>query len=111
MLKMGGWFFNADEMKTMKVDAYKNSLVYWASYVTGAEERVPDEMKAYYLKWNSHFDNWKIRNIENFNAPKIKGDDMHENFIEQLKWLDEIGFKQADVFIKYHLWTLIGGQR
>jgi tRNA (cmo5U34)-methyltransferase len=111
LLKKNGWFFNADEMKTIYKEPYKNSLIYWANYVTASKSNVPGDLEPYYEKWNSHFDNWKLRNIDNFSLPKYKGDDLHENFIEQLKWLDEAGFKNHDVFVKYHLWNLIGGQK
>jgi hypothetical protein len=26
-------------------------------------------------------------------------------------WLTEIGFTQVDLFVKYHLWCIIGGQK
>ena len=111
LLNENGWFFNADEMKTMYKEPYKNSLIYWANYVTASKVIVPVELKPYYDKWNSHFDNWKLRNIDNFSLPKYKGDDLHENFIDQLNWLSDAGFKNQDIFVKYHLWNLIGGQK
>ena len=111
LLHENGWFFNADEMKTIYKEPYKNSLIYWANFVTASKDNLPKGLEPYYEKWNSHFDDWKLRNIENFNLPKYKGDDLHENFIEQLNWLGEAGFKNQDVFVKYHLWNLIGGQK
>jgi tRNA (cmo5U34)-methyltransferase len=111
LLKANGWFFNADEMKTIYKEPYKNSLIYWANFVTTSRDHVPKDLIQYYEKWNSHFENWKLRNIAHFNLPKYKGDDLHENFLEQLKWLGDTGFKNQDVFIKYHLWNLIGGQK
>jgi hypothetical protein len=95
----------------MYKEPYKNSLIYWANYVTSSKGIVPDELKPYYDKWNAHFDNWKLRNIDNFSLPKYKGDDLHENFIDQLNWLSEAGFRNQDIFVKYHLWNLIGGQK
>ncbi len=62
-LNRGGWFFNADEMKTIKKQPYKNSLVYWANYVIHAKESIPENLQTYYEKWNVHFENWKLRNI------------------------------------------------
>ena len=111
LLQKNGWFFNADEMRTMFKEPYKNSLIYWANFVEASKDNVPKDLELYYEKWNSHFDNWKLRNIENFSLPKYKGDDLHENFIEQLNWLGEAGYKNQDVFVKYHLWNLIGGQK
>jgi ubiquinone/menaquinone biosynthesis C-methylase UbiE len=111
LLNKSGWFFNADEMKTIHKQPYKNSLMYWADFVNSSEEKLPESLKPYYKKWNSHFDNWKTRNIENFSLPKYKGDDLHENFLDQLNWLSQAGFQNQDVFYKYHLWTMIGGQK
>ena len=47
----------------------------------------------------------------NFDVPKIKGDDLHESFIEQIEWLNKAGFMNSDVFVKYHLWAIMGGQK
>ena len=111
LLKHTGWFFNADEMKTINKEPYKNSLIYWANYVNSSKDKVPSDLQHFYEKWNLTFNGWKQRNIDNFGQPKFKGDDMHENFLDQLKWLGNIGFTNEDVFMKYHLWTLIGGQK
>jgi hypothetical protein len=44
-------------------------------------------------------------------VPKTKGDDIHESFVNQVDWLHEIGFTEADVYIKYHLWCAVGGRK
>jgi tRNA (cmo5U34)-methyltransferase len=111
LLNNGGWFFNADEMKTMKKQPYKNSLIFWANYVIHSKDKIPDDLQSYYEKWNVNFENWKLRNITNFDLPKYKGDDMHESFLDQLVWLHNAGFENEDIFMKYHLWGLIGGQK
>ncbi len=111
LLNDNGWFVNIDEMKTLSQEAYKNSLLYWAKFVDNAREGITDELMDYYDGWKNHFDNWRVRNIENFNTPKVKGDDLHEPFLDQIKWLQEAGFKNVDVFVKYHLWCLIGGSK
>ncbi len=109
LLNNNGWFINIDEMKTLTQEAYKNSLVYWVKFVDNAREGITDELMDYYNKWKNHFDNWRVRNIENIDTPKIKGDDLHESFLNQIRWLQEAGFKNVDVFVKYHLWCLIVG--
>ena len=111
VLNTEGWFFNIDEMKTISDAAYKNSLVRWVNFVLQQEKSIPAGKAGYYRKFRSHFDNWKIRNIDNIEIPKQKGDDLHEAFIDQVKWLLDAGFKNADVFLKYHLWSVIGGQK
>jgi len=57
------------------------------------------------------FNNWKERNIDNINLPKKEGDDIHESFLMQLDWLNEIGFQETDIFCKYFLWNMIGGKK
>jgi tRNA (cmo5U34)-methyltransferase len=111
ILADGGWFINIDEMKTLYEDSYLRSLHYWLKYVNDSEATISETDAHYYNKWKYHFDNWKTRNIDNMGEPKAKGDDLHEVFTLQMKWLKEIGFVNVDVFIKYHLWCAIGGQK
>ena len=67
--------------------------------------------RAYYRPLKEQFDNWKIRNLDNIDKPKTKGDDIHELFTDHLNWLNEIGYKNVDLFIEYHLWYVISGQK
>lgn len=110
-LKPEGWFFNIDEMKTIFNNSYKNSLYFWDDHVKAQKNQIEERKIKYYEEWVKHFERWKERNIINFGAPKEKGDDIHESFLDHLKWFNELGFKNSDIFIKYHLWSLIGGQK
>jgi len=110
-LKPGGWFVNIDEMKTIYPDAYFNSLRYWERYCEEQGLRVKGAFMERYRKWRKHFQQWKERNINGLNMPKVKGDDIHESFILQMAWLKEIGFKQVDLFVKLQLWCIIGGKK
>ncbi|WP_432662839.1 methyltransferase [Wukongibacter baidiensis] len=110
-LRPNGWFFNIDEMKTLYFEGYKNSMLFWSNYISQSRKNVPADQIKHYENWNSHFDNWRKRNIENINVPKQKGDDLHDSFIDQLGWLKQAGFKSVDLFVKYHLWCIIGGQK
>lgn len=107
----GGWLVNIDEMKTMNDDAYYQSLLYWARHVDQSTATLPAAQQALGAQWNEHFDRWKARNIDGFDRPKVKGDDLHETFIRQMTWLSEIGFVRVDLFVKYHLWCVVGGQK
>jgi hypothetical protein len=49
--------------------------------------------------------------VANIDVPKVRGDDIHESFVNQVDWLHEIGFTEADVYIKYHLWCAVGGRK
>ena len=111
LLEPLGWFFNIDEMKTLNYDAYVNSLKRWYKHGEEIKEHIPNDKKKYYHSLKMQFDNWKVRNLDNIDVPKTKGDDIHETFTEQINWLNEIGYVNVDLFIKYHLWCLIGGQK
>jgi ubiquinone/menaquinone biosynthesis C-methylase UbiE len=111
LLKNRGWFINIDEMKTINEDAYYSSLIMWWDYFNKAKHSVDKEKNDYLKQWENHFTNWKIRNIDNIAIEKGEGDDMHESFLYQIDWLKDIGFINADLFIKYHLWCVIGGRK
>jgi len=110
-LNPGGWFINIDETKTIYDDAYIHSMRLWVKFVEEYKTRIPDNELDYYQAWKSKFDSWALRNIDNAGQIKKKGDDIHENFLEQLHWLKAAGFINVDLFIKYHLWSVIGGQK
>jgi hypothetical protein len=98
-------------MTTLHKDGYLANMRFWVRHVQEAESRIAEEQLPYYEKWKSHFDNWKLRNVVNVDVPKTKGDDIHESFVTQVDWLHEIGFAEADVYIKYHLWCAVGGRK
>lgn len=110
-LHPGGWFINTDEMRTLDDESYRASLQFWARSVDRAYTTLPEDLTLPASQWKHHFDNWKRRNIDAFNQPKTKGDDLHEPFVDQVRWLRDIGYERADVFIKYHLWCAIGGRK
>lgn len=111
ILEENGWFFNIDEMKTLNRYAYKNSLYYWIYYAEQQENTISEDIAGSYKGWMQKFDNWKQRNVYNINLPKKEGDDIHESFLVQLDWLNEIGFSKTDIFSKYLLWCMIGGKK
>lgn len=110
-LKKNGWFFNIDEMKSPHADAYMSSLLFWVRHVQKAAALIPDKLQEYYREWNRHFNGWKRRNIVDIGTPKVKGDDIHETYTIQLGYLKSAGFRNIDLFIKYHLWCVIGGRK
>lgn len=106
-----GWFFNIDEMKTVKEDAYIGSLNYWVYHTEKQRKNVPEDLVEHYEVGLDKFDSWKKRNLDNIHLPKEEGDDIHDSFLVQLKWLEDIGFKNVDVFCKLSLWSMIGGKK
>jgi tRNA (cmo5U34)-methyltransferase len=111
LLNEGGWFINGDEMKTLDEAAYRASLAFWVRHIETQAERVPPALVENTRRWCGHFEGWKRRNIERIDQPKTKGDDLHEPFVDQVQWLKEIGFDSVDLFVKYHLWCVIGGRK
>lgn len=47
------------------------------------------------------FDDWKKRNMDNIDLPEVVSDDNHELFIVQLEWLNDVGFKEVDIYVNY----------
>ncbi len=111
LLKPGGWLFNLDEMSTVSKDAYMNTLKHWVKHVEKVRSEIPKDLLDFYLAWQEKFKLWKIRNIDNAAKPKSKGDDIHEGYIEQMQWLRQTGFVDVDLFVKFQLWSLIGGRK
>lgn len=111
LLAPGGWFLNVDEMRTLDRAAYRNSLHRWLQHVAACAANIPPEDRIFYERFCAHFENWRLRNVEGFDRPKVKGDDLHEGFVEQVAWLREAGLCDVDLFMKYHLWCMIGGRR
>ena len=93
LLADGCWFINGDEMKTLDERAYRASLDFWVRHVESQADRVPPELVENTLRWRRHFEGWKRRNIERIDQPKTKGDDLHEPFVDQVRWLREVGFE------------------
>lgn len=111
VLRSGGWFFNIDEMSTLWDDAYRDTLYDWVRYVERTRHEVPANLAHDCQAWCDPFDQWKVRNIDGAGAPKIRGDDIHELFVDQLHWLRGCGFVNVDLFFKHRLWSIIGGRK
>ncbi|MBN1400162.1 MAG: class I SAM-dependent methyltransferase [Anaerolineae bacterium] len=111
LLRAGGWLLIVDEMQTVYPDAYLASMQRWVEHVVASADGVDAELKPHYDLFGAHFENWKRRNILERHTPRKPGDDLHESFLAQMVWLREAGLEQVDLFLKYHLWSLIGGRR
>jgi len=110
LLAPGGWFLNFDEMQSISREAYLEDMRCWVRHVEDARARLPVAQEAVGDRWCDHFARWIVRNIDGIDIPKVKGDDLHEPFLDQAQWLREIGFAGVDVYVKYYLWCLIGGR-
>jgi tRNA (cmo5U34)-methyltransferase len=110
-LKPGGWLLNCDEMRADDPAAYLNTLRYWARFVDRTAPTVPAEHREACRAWCERFESWKDRNIDHRDQPKQPGDDIHEGYIEQTHWLQQLGLADADLLAKFQLWCLIGGRK
>ena len=111
LLEPGGWLLNTDEMRSPDRDAYLASMRYWVRHVESLAARMSKQERPHYDAWRALFARWQVRNIEGIDEPKGKGDDLHESYQDQLDWLADIGFDKVDLFVKFHLWCTIGGQK
>ena len=112
-LRPGGWLFNMDEMQSVSGAAYQRSLALWFRHIAQCESLLPDEVLPYYHQLQIGMADWKARYLDRPASPKTKaaGDDLHDPMLHQVEWLKDSGFCQVDLFVKYHLWCLIGGQK
>jgi tRNA (cmo5U34)-methyltransferase len=110
-LKPSGWLVNADEMRTVHADAYMKNMAFWWEHYLKTREGAKELDARLVAQWGEHFERWKQRNIDGFGQVKTKGDDLHEEFLTQMDWLAKIGFTHVDVYVKYRLWCVIGGQK
>lgn len=110
-LAPGGWLLNCDEMKGFSEESYRASLEYWVAHVHASHDRFLALDPAAAQGMLTHFARWTERNVTNFGRPKTKGDDLHDPVADQLDWFREAGLQAVDLYVKDHLWCLIGGHK
>lgn len=111
VLAPGGWLCNCDEMKGFSEEGYRASLEYWVRHVAANRGRFLALDAGAADGMLQHFRRWTERNVTNFGQPKTKGDDLHDPVADQLGWLRGAGLEAVDLYVKDHLWCLIGGRR
>lgn len=111
VLRPGGWFYNVDETSTLYDDAYRNTLAYWVRHVDEIRQKVPPTLQEACGQFCEKFDGWKRRNLSGDQRAKVAGDDIHEDFLEQMRWLRQAGFAEVDLFLKFQLWSAFGGRK
>jgi tRNA (cmo5U34)-methyltransferase len=88
LLNDSGIFFNADVVLASTDYLQRLYMIRWIEYMNKNVSK--DEI----------YNNW---------IPKYKSEDRPAGLIEQLKWLDDIGFKSVDVIWKYYNFCVYGG--
>jgi tRNA (cmo5U34)-methyltransferase len=63
-------------------------------------------------KWKEFMQkNVQISEVENKWCPKYEDEDKPAKVIDQIKWLEEIGFKKTDIIWKYYNFAVYGGMK
>jgi tRNA (cmo5U34)-methyltransferase len=90
ILTDSGLFINADIILASTDYNQIINMIRWIEYMN---KSVPN---------NDIFSNW---------IPKYKAEDKPARLIDQLKWMEDIGFKSVDVFWKYYNFSVYGGSK
>jgi tRNA (cmo5U34)-methyltransferase len=103
-----------NEDKKMFYEKIYNSLApggvfYNGDVVLAANDELQD---VYMRKWVDYMQQSCSRDeIESKWLPKYRAEDNPAKLIEQIKWLEEIGFEDVDVIWKYYNYAVYGGRK
>ena len=101
-LAPGGVFINGDEFRPESDADYLAMLERWAQHMQSAisSGQIPAEFQAI-------FDHWYNRNIREFGAPKMSGDDCLETLETQRGYLQSAGFQSINSPWADQLWAAL----
>ena len=105
-LAAGGVLLNGDEIRAPSDADYLSAMSAWAAHMHRVIEAnlVPAPMRDALLAWEQ-------RNVQQFDQPRVSGDDCHETINAQLGYLLTGGFAQADVPWQQAMWALLRGTK
>lgn len=85
----------------------KNGVFYNADVVLGSSETLQN---LYMNKWKEFMQKKvALSEIENKWCPRYEDEDRPAKVIDQIKWLEEIGFQKIDIIWKYYNFAVYGG--
>ena len=85
----------------------KNGVFYNADVVLGSSETLQN---LYMNKWKEFMQKKvALSEIENKRCPRYEDEDRPAKVIDQIKWLEEIGFQKIDIIWKYYNFAVYGG--
>ena len=90
ILTDSGLFINADVVLASAEYNQIINMIRWIDYMNKS------------VNCEEIFSNW---------IPKYKAEDRPAKLMDQLKWLEEIGFKSVDVYWKYYNFSVYGGSK
>jgi len=85
----------------------KNGVFYNADVVLGSNETLQN---LYMNKWKEFMQRKvSVSEIESKWTPKYEDEDRPAKLLDQIKWLEELGFEKTDVIWKYYNFAVYGG--
>jgi len=85
----------------------KNGAFYNADVVLGSNETLQN---LYMNKWKEFMQRKvPLYEVENIWCPKYEDEDKPAKTIDQIKWLEDVGFKKTDIIWKYYNFAVYGG--
>jgi len=105
-LAPGGVFANGDEVRPESDEDYLAMCRRWGEHMRAgiADSRISPPMAVACEKWRE-------RNIEQWDQPRVSGDDCHETTALQLAYLRTAGFETARAGWSHELWTVLVARR
>lgn len=105
-LTPGGLFINGDEVRPKSDAEYLSILMESAEHKRRVmrEGLVPESM-------HEILQAWEERNVTQFNAPRVSGDDCHESIETQLSYFQTCGFERAECVWHKQLWAVMVGAK
>ena len=106
ILTPGGLFANGDEVRAESDEVYLAQCRRWGEHMRRGVEsgRISLPMAA-------AIETWQVRNIDQWQTPKVSGDDCHETVAAQLGYLEAAGFLRVESGWSRELWTVVIGRK
>lgn len=105
-LSPGGILLNGDEVRPESETDYRHQVNVWAAHM---DQLISDETVTPAMAGALH--KWRQRNVDEFDTPKVSGDDCHETAATQLKYLEDAGFVDVAADWSREFWTLLQGRK
>ncbi|MCG8528232.1 MAG: class I SAM-dependent methyltransferase [Opitutales bacterium] len=111
ILMDGGLFMNVDEMIRTTEESFFTHLQFWWEHGLAQKDVIPDHLRDSYERFMEFFYRWKVRNIDQRDQPKQKGDDLYQTVTEQLEMLKNVDLKRVDSYFSFRVWNAIAGRK
>ncbi len=101
-----GSFLNGDEFRAESDNQYLADLQAWAEHMNQVSRsgKISSDMV-------ENLQRWQDRNIEQFDQPRVSGDDCHETVAAQTTKLHEAGFAATTMVWKRQMWAVVRAEK